>query len=58
MQLRTRKVQLGDARAIPCEDLAADAVLFFGPLYHLTTRDDRLQAVREAHRALRALSVF
>jgi ubiquinone/menaquinone biosynthesis C-methylase UbiE len=59
MQLRKpRKFQLGDARAIPCEDLAADAVLFFGPLYHLTNRDDRLQAIREAYRVLRAGGVL
>jgi SAM-dependent methyltransferase len=59
LQLRKpRKVQLGDARAIPCEDLAADAVLLFGPLYHLTNRDDRLQAIREAHRVLRAGGVL
>jgi SAM-dependent methyltransferase len=55
---KPRKFQLGDARAIPCEDLAADAVLFFGPLYHLINRDDRLQAIREAHRVLRAGGVL
>jgi SAM-dependent methyltransferase len=55
---KARKSQLGDARAIPCEDSAADAVLFFGPLYHLTNRDDRLQAIREAHRVLRAGGVL
>lgn len=49
-----RKFQIADARAIPCEDAAADAVLFFGPLYHLTKREDRLRAIREAHRVLRA----
>jgi SAM-dependent methyltransferase len=27
-----RSFQVGDARAIPCEDASADAVLFFGPL--------------------------
>ena len=47
-----RKFQVADARAIPCEDGVAGAVLFFGPLYHLTEREDRLQAIREAHRAL------
>ena len=31
----------------------ADAVLFFGPLYHLTERDDRLQALAEVRRVLR-----
>ena len=45
--------QVGDARAIPCDDASADAVLLFGPLYHLTDSTDRLQALREAHRALR-----
>jgi len=28
------------------------AVLVMGPLYHLTARDDRLQALREARRVL------
>src|SRR5215472_3662369 len=53
-----RNVQVADCRAIPCEDGAADAVLFFGPLYHLTDFDDRLQAIREAHRVLRAGGVL
>ncbi len=53
-----RNIQLGDARAIPYEDGAADAVLFFGPLYHLTGREDRLKAIREAHRVLRAGGVL
>lgn len=48
-----RQIQLAEARAIPCENEAADAVLFFGPLYHLTEREDRLKAIREAHRVLR-----
>jgi ubiquinone/menaquinone biosynthesis C-methylase UbiE len=55
---KPRTFQVGDARAIPCEDGAADAVLFFGPLYHLTNFDDRLQAIREAHRVLRAGGVL
>jgi SAM-dependent methyltransferase len=53
-----RNFQVGDARAIPCEDEAADAVLFFGPLYHLTNADGRLQAIREAHRVLRGGGVL
>lgn len=48
-----RKFMLGDARAIPSDHSTADAVLFFGPLYHLTDRNDRLQALREARRVLR-----
>jgi hypothetical protein len=39
-----RTVQVGDARAIPCDDGAADA-LFFGPLYHLTDSDERIKAI-------------
>jgi SAM-dependent methyltransferase len=53
-----RALLAGDARAIPYDDEAADAVLFFGPLYHLTSADDRLQAIREAHRVLRAGGVL
>jgi SAM-dependent methyltransferase len=53
-----RNFQVGDARAIPCDDGVADAVLFFGPLYHLTDSADRLQAIREARRVLRAGGVL
>lgn len=45
--------QVGDARQLSTGDASADAVLLLGPLYHLTTRDDRVQALREAHRILR-----
>ena len=44
---------LGDARSLRFDDETADAVLLLGPLYHLTERDDRLAALREAHRVLR-----
>jgi ubiquinone/menaquinone biosynthesis C-methylase UbiE len=53
-----REFLVGDARAIPYEDEAADAVLFFGPLYHLTSAGDRLQAIHEAHRVLRGGGVL
>lgn len=45
--------EIGDARRLPHADSTADAVLLLGPLYHLTSRDDRLAALREAHRVLR-----
>jgi SAM-dependent methyltransferase len=45
--------EVGDARALPGRDYTADTVLLLGPLYHLTDRADRLQALREAHRVLR-----
>lgn len=45
--------QQGDARALPYPDGEADAALLLGPLYHLTGRGDRLQALREVRRCLR-----
>jgi SAM-dependent methyltransferase len=45
--------EVGDARALSWGTAAVDAVVLFGPLYHLTDRADRLQALREAHRVLR-----
>lgn len=57
-QYAPRTFQIGDARALPCADETADAVLFFGPLYHLTDSYDRLKAIREACRALRAGGVL
>jgi SAM-dependent methyltransferase len=51
--LRLASARVGDARSLEEADRSADAVLLMGPLYHLTERDDRLQAIREAHRVLR-----
>ncbi len=45
---------IGDARHLPYKDSSADAVLLLGPLYHLTEREDRLQALREAKRVLKS----
>ena len=45
--------ELGDARALPYRDNSADAALLLGPLYHLTERADRLEALREAKRVLK-----
>ncbi len=45
--------QVGDARRIVWDDESADAVLLLGPLYHLTSRDDRLRALKEAYRVVR-----
>jgi SAM-dependent methyltransferase len=43
----------GDARRLVEADASADAVLLLGPLYHLVERAERLEALREARRALR-----
>lgn len=40
----------GDARALPCPDASADAVLLMGPLYHLPDGPDRTRALAEAAR--------
>jgi SAM-dependent methyltransferase len=46
--------RLGDARRLEEADASVEAVLLLGPLYHLTDRADRLRALREARRVLRA----
>ena len=46
-------ISLGDACALEWPDSSVDVVLLMGPLYHLTERDDRLKALREAYRVLR-----
>jgi SAM-dependent methyltransferase len=43
----------GDARGLSEPDRSQDAVLLFGPLYHLTDSADRRQALSEARRVLR-----
>ena len=45
--------EVGDARRLLWDDDSVEAVLLLGPLYHLTSRDDRLQALREAYRVVR-----
>ncbi len=46
-------MEFGDARNLQFDDGAADAVLLFGPLYHLISREDRLKCLQEAYRVLR-----
>jgi SAM-dependent methyltransferase len=43
----------GDARGLSEPDQSQDAVVLFGPLYHLTDGAHRRQALREARRVLR-----
>ena len=42
-----------DARSLPFADDSLDMALLMGPLYHLQDRDDRLQCLSEAMRALK-----
>jgi SAM-dependent methyltransferase len=44
---------VGDARGLAEGDSTVDAVLLMGPLYHLTERSDRVQALSEAGRVVR-----
>ncbi|HTG74854.1 MAG TPA: class I SAM-dependent methyltransferase [Terriglobia bacterium] len=43
---------IADARSLGLPDAMFDAVLLFGPLYHLTDRGDRIDALAEARRVL------
>jgi SAM-dependent methyltransferase len=45
--------ELGDARHLTQPDGAFDVALVLGPLYHLTDRQDRVGALREAARVVR-----
>jgi len=45
--------EVGDARTLRAGDGSVDAVLLLGPLYHLTDRAERLQALAEARRVVR-----
>lgn len=44
---------VGDARALDMDDASVDVALLLGPLYHLTDREDRVRALREARRVTR-----
>lgn len=46
--------KIGDAREIDLPDCSVDAVLLLGPLYHLRARADRMQAIGESRRIVRA----
>ncbi|MBI5670478.1 MAG: class I SAM-dependent methyltransferase [Chloroflexi bacterium] len=45
--------RVGNALQLDFPDACAGGVLLLGPLYHLTERGDRLQALREAYRVLK-----
>jgi SAM-dependent methyltransferase len=47
------RTAVGDARELDLADASVDAALLLGPLYHLTDRADRVQALREAARIVR-----
>lgn len=44
---------VADARSIPREDASADAILLFGPLYHIVEREERARCLAECRRLLK-----
>ena len=52
------QAQVGEARSLNFADNFADAVILHGPLYHLQFRDDRIKALKEAHRVLKPNGVL
>lgn len=48
------RASVGDARELEYADQSFDAAILLGPLYHLASREDRLRALREAARVVRA----
>jgi SAM-dependent methyltransferase len=52
-QIGTFSAAVGDARALPYPDDSCDVTLLLGPLYHLLTGTERLQALCEAQRVVR-----
>jgi ubiquinone/menaquinone biosynthesis C-methylase UbiE len=51
-------VARGDARHLETPSGSGDAVLLLGPLYHLVEHADRVQALREARRILKAPGIL
>lgn len=46
-------IEIADARSIDRPDASADAVLLFGPLYHIVDYQERQLALRECYRLLK-----
>ncbi len=51
-------IAVGDASELPFRDGSVDAILLFGPLYHLPAAEDRARALSEARRVLRSGGVL
>lgn len=47
-----RAAEVADARRIPRPDASADAILLFGPLYHIVEHDERRMCLDECRRLL------
>jgi len=59
LEKRIVRVERASATNLDCfQDNAFDAVLMLGPLYHLLTPDERVRAVGEAERVLKASGIM
>lgn len=47
------QAKVGSAVNLPFDDCSADALLLMGPMYHLTERDERQKALKEAFRVMK-----
>jgi len=47
-----------DARSVPRESSSADAILFMGPLYSITEQEERILAIKECYRLLKANGII
>lgn len=56
--VKLASIRRGDARRLDVPSGSADAVLLLGPLYHLVEQQDRVQALRETRRILKAGGVL
>jgi ubiquinone/menaquinone biosynthesis C-methylase UbiE len=56
--LRPETFTVGDARKLWCSDGFAEAMLMFGPLYHLTDASECMTALREALRVLKPSGIL
>lgn len=52
-KLRLETVEVADARDIAMPDASADAILLFGPMYHIADDSDRQLALKECYRLLK-----
>ena len=51
--LTLKKSNVADVRSIDMPDASADAILLFGPLYHIVEYEERLLCLKECHRLLK-----
>jgi ubiquinone/menaquinone biosynthesis C-methylase UbiE len=51
--IKPASIKVGNAIDLKVKDECVDAVLLFGPMYHLVNKGERLQALRECQRILK-----